>query len=279
MHRSGTSAFARGLQALGVYIGDDFLAPQPDNPTGFWEDRHVYELNEHLLRALGTSWFSPAPIDRFRFDDPQVRVLRNEARDYLADSFTRHPVWGFKDPRAIRLLPFWRPILHELRAEDTYVIAVRHPMSVAASLQHRQWMDAETAHLLWLSHLVPYAHQIADRPFVVVDYDLFVADPRAQLARIVAKLQLTPPDAGEIERFLADFLDENLRHSVYSRYDCAGDRAAMRLSAEAYLWLYELASDRIDPDRSAFWPVWANLATELDRLLRARERAAAAACA
>jgi hypothetical protein len=279
MHRSGTSAFARGLQALGVYIGDDFLPPQPDNPTGFWEDRHVYEINERVLRALGTSWFSPAPIDRFRFDDPQVGPLRDEARDYLAEHFTRHPVWGFKDPRAIRLLPFWRPILHELRADDAYVIAVRHPMSVAASLQQRQWMDAETAHLLWLSHMVPYTHQIADRPFVVVDYDLFVADPRAQLARIVAKLQLTMPDPAEIETFLGSFLDENLRHSVYSRYDSGAGRAATRLSAEAYLWLYELASDRIDPGSSAFWPVWANLGAALDRLLRARERAADAACA
>ena len=67
MHRSGTSALTRGLQMLGVYLGNDFLSPQPDNPTGYWEDRKICELNERLLAAFGLKWEDVALIDDARW--------------------------------------------------------------------------------------------------------------------------------------------------------------------------------------------------------------------
>jgi hypothetical protein len=56
MHRSGTSAFARSMQALGVYLGTNFLDTKPDNPTGYWEDRNICALNERLLGVFGLEW-------------------------------------------------------------------------------------------------------------------------------------------------------------------------------------------------------------------------------
>ena len=56
MHRSGTSALARAVQMLGVYLGNNFLSPRPDNPTGYWEDKHICDLNERLLAAFGLKW-------------------------------------------------------------------------------------------------------------------------------------------------------------------------------------------------------------------------------
>ena len=67
MHRSGTSALARGLQMLGVYLGNDFLSPQPDNPTGYWEDKNICELNERLLAVFGLRWEDVALIDDARW--------------------------------------------------------------------------------------------------------------------------------------------------------------------------------------------------------------------
>ena len=32
MHRSGTSALTRGVQMLGVHLGNNFLSVRPDNP-------------------------------------------------------------------------------------------------------------------------------------------------------------------------------------------------------------------------------------------------------
>ena len=58
MHRSGTSVLTRGLQALGVFLGDEFLSSRPDNPTGYWEDRIIVGLNERLLGLFGLNWES-----------------------------------------------------------------------------------------------------------------------------------------------------------------------------------------------------------------------------
>ena len=91
-----------------------------------------------------------------------------------------HPLWGFKDPRTIRLLPFWHSVLRRLEVDECYLVVIRNPRSVANSLSRRHGMDGITAHLLWLVYIVPYLSKIANRPFIVADYDLVMADPRAQ---------------------------------------------------------------------------------------------------
>ena len=80
MHRSGTSAVARGLAALGVDLGDDFLDAQPENPTGYWEDRGIVELNERVLRRIGLKWDDSATIDLLRFSGWRMWRLRREAQ-------------------------------------------------------------------------------------------------------------------------------------------------------------------------------------------------------
>ena len=45
MHRSGTSAVARGLKALGVDLGENLMPPvEGNNEKGFWEDRDSPDL-------------------------------------------------------------------------------------------------------------------------------------------------------------------------------------------------------------------------------------------
>ena len=182
MHRSGTSAIARGLGALGVYLGDDFLDAQPENPTGYWEDKGIVALDERLLAALGLRWDDTSPVALRAFERRRVRALRRDAIRYLNRTFTSAPLWGFKDPRTIRVLPFWQRALRDCEVDDSYVVAIRNPRSVAASLFTRQAMDADTAYRLWLVHMVPFFNDVIGKPFVVVDYDLLMRDPRAQLA-------------------------------------------------------------------------------------------------
>src|ERR1700683_5721745 len=74
MHRSGTSALARGLQMLGVYLGNHFISPNPDNPTGYWEDRNIFGLNERLLAVFGLKWEEVALIDDARWDESGVEA-------------------------------------------------------------------------------------------------------------------------------------------------------------------------------------------------------------
>jgi hypothetical protein len=258
MHRSGTSALARGLQMLGVYLGNNFLSPRPDNPTGYWEDRNIYELNERLLAALGLKWEDVALIDDTRWHEPEVEALRGEAVRYLESQFVSHPLWGFKDPRTIRLLPFWRSVLHRLEVAECYLVVIRNPRSVAISLLRRHGMDAITAHLLWLVYVVPYLNEIANKPFIVTDYDLLMADPRQQIERVARGLNIPLDDSNRtgIAQFASDFLDPNLRHSFFNESDFDTTPNLRPLTREAYLWLRRLATDRIGTDSPQFWSAW-----------------------
>lgn len=269
MHRSGTSAISRGLQMLGVYLGNDFLNAQPDNPTGYWEDKNICGLNERLLAVFGLKWEDVALIDDARWHEPEVEAVRSDAVKYLRSQFASQPLWGFKDPRTIRLLPFWHSVLHRLEVDECYLVMIRNPRSVALSLLQRQGMDAATAHLLWLVYVVPYFSKIAHRPFIVTDYDLVIAQPRKQLERIARRLKIPLNDSNKagIEQFAANFLDPNLRHSFFNQTDFDTVADVSPLTREAYLWLHQLATDQIPTDSPAFWSAWESRREAVARLI------------
>ncbi|MFZ2062455.1 MAG: hypothetical protein WAU82_15700 [Candidatus Binatus sp.] len=254
---------------LGVYLGNDFISPKPDNPTGYWEDRHIFEINERLLAFFGLKWEEVALIDDARWDEPGVEALRTEAVAYLKSEFVSHSLWGFKDPRTIRLLPFWRSVLRVLEVDECYLLVIRNPRSVANSLIRRHGMDAVTAHLLWLVYVVPNLSMIANRPFIVSDYDLVMADPRPELERIAHGLKIPLTDASKagIDQFASDFLDPNLRHSFFNVSDFELDLDLPPLTREAYLWLRSLATDRTATDSPRFWAAWESSRRAVERLV------------
>jgi len=271
MHRSGTSAFARGLKALGVYLGDDFLETKPDNPTGYWEDRTIVALNERLLSTLGLRWEDVALIDDDFCEKPAVAIIKDLAVDHLRRNFASHPLWGFKDPRTIRLLPFWRSVLETIGVEDNYLVAVRNPLSVASSLLQRQYMDAPTAHKLWLAYSVPNLHLIRTRPFVVADYDYLMDDARSELDRISSALKLPgEANSNEIEYFINEFLAAELRHSEFSEFDFETILGISTLTREAYLWLRRLATTDAGSENQEFWSAWARVNLAVRSLIGAR---------
>lgn len=269
MHRSGTSALGRGLQMLGVYLGNDFLSAKPDNPTGYWEDRNIYAINERLLAVLGLKWEDVALIEDTRWQEPEVKALLVEPIEYLRSHFLDRALWGFKDPRTIRLLPFWQSALHRLGVNESYVVVIRNPRSVARSLMKRHGMDAITAHLLWLVHMIPNLTRIADRPFIVTDYDAVMSDPRGQLERIARFLKIPLDDTCEagIEQFAGSFLDPNLRHSFFNVSDFELDLDLPPLTREAYLWMHRLATDRIGTDSQQFWSAMESSQRSVRRLI------------
>jgi len=129
-------------------------------------------------------------------------------------------------------------------------------------------MDAAAAQRLWLIHMVPFLRDLRNRPMVVVDYDLLMLQPRAQLERIARALNLplNATNVGEVDRFAAEFLDETLRHSVFApnELDLSGPEG--RLTHEAYARLHDLATDELSPDAGAFWNAWERIEREMERL-------------
>jgi hypothetical protein len=261
MHRNGTSLLTRGLQALDVHLGDDFLETNSDNPTGYWEDRGIQNLNERVLGAFGLNWESIELIDDAQWRDIDLEPFRREATDHLRAHFLDRPLWGFKDPRTILLLRFWHPLLKTLDVDDRYIVAVRNPLSVASSLRDRGDMSAADAHLLWLLHMVPHLHRAAKRPFVIVEYDRLMADPPGQLARVAERLKIPLGDKqhAAIAEFARAFIKPDLRHHHFSPDDFEAIPQFAPASREAYLRLSQLAADEVEPVSKRFWSAWKRL--------------------
>jgi hypothetical protein len=271
MHRSGTSALTRGLQSLGVYLGNNFLDTQPDNPTGYWEDKTIVDFNDRVLAAFGLHWEEVGLIRDPQWELPELAALRREAIDYIRASLARRPIWGFKDPRTIRVLPFWRDVFREADIAASYLVAVRNPLSVAQSLLQRQGMPTIVGHRLWLVYVVPYLSELRNGGYAVIDYDEFLRAPRAQLERVATMLDL-PRDqerADAVSTYVDTFVDTTLRHSKFSLYDFDASPGITPLTSHAYRWLFELASDRLGHDSPEFWSAWETLVslvrTQIDR--------------
>jgi len=262
MHRSGTSAVTRGLAVLGVELGDNLMRPNADNPRGYWENKDIVSLNILVLETLGIKWNSLSPVPPSRWQAPLVRELEARAAGIIRRNSQSYPRWGFKDPRTLRLLPFWVEAFQQAGISPKYLLVVRNPVSVARSLYQRDGIAPEQSYLLWSANLVPHLAQTRGSLSCVVDYDLLMDDPVFQLKRMAAQLALPVNRAGTAEKmqeYAQRFLSAGLRHSRHTGEDLDHDPAADPLTRAAYPWLARLARDEISPFAPAFWREWSRL--------------------
>jgi hypothetical protein len=258
--RSGTSAIARAVQAVGVDLGDRLRRGRGKNPTGFFEDRHLRAITNRLKRALGIRGPSVRLLAPPEFETPAVRALRAEAVDTIRRRFGACRVWGFKHGRTLRLLPFWLAVFGDLGLESGYVVAIRNPLSVARSRARLDVRRGEQAKsdLEWLVSIVPHLRLVRDRPIVVIDYDLLMAAPLAQLERLAARLGMpvTEETRASFGVFATDFLAPEIRHSHFTAEDLSRAPDINPLVRDAYRWLHRLATDAIDQRDAGLWQEW-----------------------
>ncbi len=269
MHRSGTSLVTRGLQVLRVELGDNLLGPAFDNPKGFWEDRDLLAVNEQVLDLLGSAYDRPGLHRKAREESVRLRPLKLFAVDLIRKRFGREKIWGFKDPRTARVLPFWQDVFSHLGMADSYVIVVRNPRSVARSLEVRNSFDREKSDLLWLEHMIPAVSATHGKLRVLVDYDLFLMSPTAQLQRIGKSLEL--PIEGLCgnanNEFVDEFVSEDLRHSHYAKDDLELDACVSKLTREAFDLMEKLARDEIAADGEDFRRSWNVIQEKFEALI------------
>ena len=234
MHRSGTSAVARALKAVGVSLGDTLIPPSIGvNDRGFWEDAEINALNIELLEALGHDWHTLGPIAESLLVGNVTRQLHSRAVVLLRSKLESVPIFGFKDPRLPRLLPFWKKVFEELDVTVSYVLAFRNPLSVVESLAKRDRFDPPKTVLLWIDHVLHSLLYSSGSARMVVDYDRLIDDPLLELGRISRFLGLECDIAGSaMVEFEQNFVDVSLRHSRFSR-----------ANLEAHLMVPESAKD------------------------------------
>jgi hypothetical protein len=214
MHRSGTSALTRVLNLAGAELGSALLPAMPGvNDGGFWEHAHVVRLHEQLLERLNSSWHDVAPLPHEWWQREGVIPIKQQLCELLRREFSEAPLWAVKDPRLCRLLPMWIDIFAELGWTPGFILAVRNPQEVAASLARRDWFPQSKSLLLWMSHVLEAVEWTRPFPRVVVTYDELLDDWQGTLRHIAHGLRLTwPRDLDRIAEEVNAFLSPQLRH-------------------------------------------------------------------
>ncbi len=248
MHRSGTSVMTRGLQTLGVHLGQNLMEPMPDvNPKGFWEDMDIYQLNEEMLHALGTQWYHSSPLSQAQIDQLIDNGYLVKATDLLKSKQTDSHPFAFKDPRLCRLLAFWQEALKQAGGSVAYLLAIRNPVSVADSLQKRDGMDRTQSYLLWLTHTLNSVLLTSGQKRVIVNYDNLIKAPEEQMRRVADRLHLKVEE-DQMNEYVTNFLDSHLRHTRHTQVDLASDPDCPALVLGLYRDLQAVAQDNKDLD-------------------------------
>jgi hypothetical protein len=172
------------------------ITSAPHNRKGNRENKRIMDLHESVLAHSGGSW--DAPPSRVTWSSAHA-----EERGRIIDSYRDAPEWGFKDPRTLITLDFWREVLPDI----VFVGTFRHPRLVADSLLRRNGSSLER----WLDLWAAYAerlvalHQAA--PFPIVRFDVDEAAYRKSLAVVVERLGLRGRPSPE-------FFEPTLRHQL-----------------------------------------------------------------
>ena len=266
MHRSGTSAITRGLQVLGASLGENLMPPAVDNnEKGFFEDIEINALNIQALHAIGSEWFYLVPITSH-----DVQFLREngyilQAVELLRKKIESANIFAFKDPRIAKISLFWNQVIEHLQLDVSYVIALRHPLSVVKSLEKRDGFFPEHSYFLWLDHVLESLRGSTGKSRVLIDYDRLIKSPDIELSRLADAFHLHVNHI-ELEDYKNNFLDPALRHTVYSPEDLLLDAACPPIVYEVFTKLLGVASGEVSIDDPSLQREIAALIAEFDRL-------------
>ena len=197
--RSGTSAVAKLLHDAGLSVGHDLIAADEGNAEGYYEERALIELNQHILNAcrLGERFASATRADVLAAAEGWTEPMRALVVDAT-------PAW--KDPRFCWTLEAWLPLLPE---PPRVIVCLRSPSEVVASvMRYYGLVDDEARHSVEHAWLAQYERLLE----VIEAYGLDATS--VEYSALHAR---TPATVAALSRFVGRELDagavrRDLRH-------------------------------------------------------------------
>jgi len=230
--RSGTSAMATAYNLLGVYFGQekDFQPADEFNLGGYWELRDQQVLHARILTVFGTNFYQ---IDRLPSEwksIPGASAMVNEIRGLLRSKFSSQQRWGWKEPSTSILIPLYQEAMEaEGIKKPIYQIAVRHPLSVAASQNRRQsdwgYKEAQGAEGtaaveertvgLWAQYTLSALKESKGNLRQIISYEDFLQNPKRYLQWSVSQMSDPKPTDEQMGAAIAS-VRPDWSHSKYT---------------------------------------------------------------
>lgn len=132
--RSGTSALAGALAAMGVEFGQQLKPAGWQNPKGNFEHAGLSQLNQDLLAIFGLNWSSARQLPANWLDHKDVRGIANGIRRVIERDFHHARLFGIKDPRLVQLWPLYSQLLRE-QSRVSIVVVERSQEEVIRSIR------------------------------------------------------------------------------------------------------------------------------------------------
>ena len=250
MHRSGTSALTRMLGLAGARLPSHLLAAEGGLPmdgnseAGFWESRSLMLLHEEALESAGSAWDDLCDVPSSWFDSEDAENFTRRLAETLEAEFEASPVFVAKDPRISRLAPLWKRALREMEVEASWMISLRNPLDVAASLTRRDGFAQAKGLLLWLSYMLSAERHTRHEPRFFVSFEDLLEDWREVASRIGEASELSwlyrslLGAAEEIDGFLAP----RLRHHASTAQEVESSREVPQWVKDVFQWMVQAAT-------------------------------------
>jgi tetratricopeptide (TPR) repeat protein len=256
MHRGGTSLCMKIVQSCGVELGDRLMPPTIYNLGGYQEHVPIVECHERLLASTNYVW-STSILQRPRSPEfwswDTTSAIERQLTQIVSEQSDRSAgCWGFKDPRTIHFLPLWKDVFVRAGIDPIWILAVRDPRAVAASLQRRDGLPPVLGELLWAEHYLSALRFVGSEIAAIVSYERWFTDPLAQLRELErAVCRAVTPPANTVETALACIRAElNASPSVEGGY-------AHPLAEIVHSWIVEEPHDlpRLQLKADQLWHV------------------------
>lgn len=222
MHRSATSTLMRICNQLGVRSPGTKMAPQQDNPLGFWEPAEIVAAHDALLNELDRPWNDARPLPQGWLTSAAAARCRARILEVVQRDCREIEIWGLKDPRLCRLLPLWLPIVESLGAKPYILHLFRNPDQVVASLRHRAdamgsrdgfTLSVSEPYQLWLTYVLEAERDSRAYPRAFISYDALLADWRSVLTGAANRMGFTWPNKpDEVAHDVDAYLNQGRRH-------------------------------------------------------------------
>ena len=249
-YRSGTSALTRILNFCGAALPGKLMAANARNARGFFESEPIYKLHEELLSDLGSSWKDLSPLSHDWMQTASAGRYIGKMAELVIQEFGEAPLFIVKDPRICRIVPFWVEVLDSIEVEPVFVLPIRNPLEVAASLEKAELVDQQKGLLIWLTNMLQAEHDSRGYARSFVEYDSLVKDWRSVVRRVAADLSMSFPRLGRRAEAEADaFLAKELRHHVVSDEEFLVREDVLDWVKTTFGWMSRAAAGKKIPTR------------------------------
>lgn len=258
-HRSGTSAMAGALVALGLQgvAEGDRMTWTESNPE-HWESLSLTVLNDQVLESEGGSW--DAPPSRAALSALEgIPAMPPSVAHCAKVAFPEPDPLAWKDPRLCVLLPLWRRVLP---APLAVVFIWRQPLEVARSLEQRDDMPVATGLALWDRYCRSALMDLQGLDVFVVEHADLLEGPSEVLGAVAEWLSSLPPFQERREGWHVDEAASTIDEALYrQRQRAEGERSALpQEQRELVDRLVALAGPHrgFDPGGVGPAPIWAD---------------------